>query len=71
MKKIIIALSLVLGVGGISALQAQMRIYNANLVYETDFDGDRCSVHGIRTEGLHLALLKTPEQTYVLKVLIR
>mgnify|MGYP001034591549 CR=1 FL=1 len=32
MKKIIIALSLVLGVGGISALQAQMRIFNSNLV---------------------------------------
>ncbi len=44
---------------------------DGHLVYETDFEGDRCSVHGIGTEGLHLALLKTPEQTYVLKVLIR
>ncbi|MDE7149068.1 MAG: thiol protease/hemagglutinin PrtT [Bacteroidales bacterium] len=44
---------------------------DGHLVYETDFEGDRCSVHGINTKGLHLALLKTPEQTYVLKVLIR
>lgn len=44
---------------------------DGHLVYETDFDGDRCSVHGIGTEGLHLALLKTLEQTYVLKVLIK
>lgn len=44
---------------------------SGNLVYETDFEGEHCSVHGIGSKGLHLALLKTPEQTYVLKVLIR
>ncbi len=44
---------------------------DGNLVHETDFEGDRCSVSGIGSRGLHLALLKTPEQTYVLKVLIR
>lgn len=44
---------------------------NGNLVYETDFEGGHCRVHGIGSKGLHLALLKTPEQTYVLKVLIR
>ncbi|MDE6106943.1 MAG: thiol protease/hemagglutinin PrtT [Bacteroidales bacterium] len=44
---------------------------NGNLVYETDFKGGHCSVHGIGSKGLHLALLKTPEQTYVLKVFIR
>ncbi len=32
MKKIIIALGLVLGLSGVSALQAQMRVYNENLV---------------------------------------
>lgn len=44
---------------------------NGNLVYETDFEGEHCRVHGIGSKGLHLALLKTPEQTYVLKVLIK
>mgnify|MGYP001066089340 CR=1 FL=1 len=32
MKKLIVALGLVLSLGGVSALQAQMRLYNANLV---------------------------------------
>lgn len=44
---------------------------DGSLVYETDFDGERCHIQGITSKGLHLVLLKISERVYPLKMVIK